>query len=56
MITGALRADGASRFGKNNRWGYFPSVSLGWRISEEKFMNSLEFIDDLKLRALEFNL
>lgn len=51
MITGALRADGASRFGKNNRWGYFPSVSLGWRISEEKFMNSLEFIDDLKLRA-----
>lgn len=51
MITGALHADGASRFGKNNRWGYFPSVSLGWRISEEKFMNSLEFIDDLKLRA-----
>jgi len=51
MITGALRADGASRFGKNNRWGYFPSVSLGWRISEEKFMNSLEFIDDLKLRV-----
>lgn len=51
MVTGALRADGASRFGKNNRWGYFPSVSLGWRISEEKFMKSLEFIDDLKLRA-----
>ena len=51
MVTGALRADGASRFGKNNRWGYFPSVSLGWRLSEENFMKSLEFIDDLKIRA-----
>ncbi len=51
MLTGALRADGASRFGKDNRWGWFPSVSAGWRLTEEPFMKSLVFIDDLKLRA-----
>lgn len=50
MLTAAIRADGSSRFGKDNRWGWFPSVSAGWRISEEKFMKSLTFIDDLKLR------
>ena len=41
MVTGALRADGASRFGKDNRWGWFPSVSAGWRLTEEPFMKSL---------------
>ena len=49
-----LRADGSSRFGKNNRWGYFPSASLAWRISGEDFFmkaKSLSFVDDLKLRA-----
>lgn len=51
MLSGAVRADGASRFGKENRWGWFPSVSAGWRLTEEKFMKSLTFIDDLKLRA-----
>lgn len=51
MLTGAIRADGASRFGENNRWGWFPSVSAGWRLTEESFMKSLTFIDDLKLRA-----
>lgn len=51
MLTGAIRADGASRFGKQNRWGWFPSVSAGWRLTEEQFMKSLTFIDDLKLRA-----
>lgn len=51
MASGAIRADGASRFGKNNRWGIFPSASIGWRLSEENFMKSLTFIDDLKLRA-----
>lgn len=51
MLTGAIRADGASRFGKNSRWGWFPSVSAGWRLTEESFMKSLTFIDDLKLRA-----
>lgn len=51
MASGAVRADGASRFGKNNRWGVFPSASIGWRLSEEQFMKSLTFIDDLKIRA-----
>jgi TonB-linked SusC/RagA family outer membrane protein len=45
-----IRYDGSSRFSSNNRWGIFPSVSGGWRISEESFMNSLP-IDNLKLRA-----
>ncbi len=51
MLSGAVRADGASRFGKDNRWGWFPSISAGWRMTEEAFMKSLTFIDDLKLRA-----
>lgn len=51
MLSAAVRADGSSRFGKDNRWGYFPSASAGWRISEENFMKSLSFINDLKLRA-----
>lgn len=51
MLTAAVRTDGASRFGKENRWGWFPSISAGWRLTEENFMKSLTFIDDLKLRA-----
>lgn len=51
MLTAAMRADGASRFGKNNKWGYFPSASVGWRISEEDFLKDVSFISDLKLRA-----
>jgi TonB-linked SusC/RagA family outer membrane protein len=47
-----LRRDGSSRFGKNNKYGTFPSVSAGWRISEEKFMEpAKEWLDNLKLRA-----
>ena len=46
-----LRYDGSSRFGRNNRYGTFPSVSLGWRISEEPFMQRMEWLDNLKLRA-----
>lgn len=46
-----FRRDGSSRFGANNRWGNFPSVSLGYRISEESFFPATNFIDDLKLRA-----
>ncbi|MEN7548004.1 TonB-dependent receptor [Rapidithrix thailandica] len=46
-----IRRDGSSRFAKGNRWGTFPSVSAAWRISEEAFMQSLTFIDNLKLRA-----
>jgi len=46
-----LRRDGSSRFGEENKYGFFPAVTLGWRISNESFMGSLEFISDLKLRA-----
>ncbi|WP_210487805.1 SusC/RagA family TonB-linked outer membrane protein [Rufibacter aurantiacus] len=47
-----MRADGSANFPKNSRWGYFPGVSLGWRISEEGwFKNSLPFMNELKLRA-----
>ncbi len=41
LVTATLRADGASNFAKNNRWGYFPSVALGWRFTEENFARSL---------------
>ena len=46
-----VRHDGSSRFGKNSRYGTFPSVSAGWRISQEKFMENIGWLDDLKLRA-----
>ena len=46
-----VRHDGSSRFGKNNRYGTFPSISAGWRISQEKFMENVSWLDDLKLRA-----
>lgn len=46
-----MRADGSSRFAKENRWGYFPSVSAGWRISEESFMKDVSWIYNMKLRA-----
>lgn len=51
MASGAIRTDGASRFGKNNRWGWFPSLSVGWRMTEEDFMKSATFLNDFKLRA-----
>lgn len=50
LITANLRADASSRFGPNNQWGYFPSVSAGWKISEESFMKDIRWISDLKLR------
>ena len=46
-----LRYDGSSRFGKNNRYGTFPSFSAGWRINQEKFLKHVEWLDNLKLRA-----
>lgn len=46
-----MRADASSRFHKDKRWGYFPSFSLGWRISEENFMKDIRWIDNLKLRG-----
>lgn len=51
MVTASFRADGSSRFGKDNRWGSFPSVAVGWRLSEEAFLSDQEWIDELKLRA-----
>lgn len=51
LVTASLRYEGSSKFGKNNKWGYFPALSAGWRISEEKFMNRARWIDDLKIRA-----
>ena len=47
----SLRHDGSSRFGVNNKWATFPSVSLGWRISQEEFIKDIQWIDELKLRA-----
>ena len=46
-----LRADASSRFHKDNRWGWFPSFSAGWRISEESFMKPIAWLNNLKLRA-----
>ena len=46
-----VRHDGSSRFGRNNRYGTFPSVSVGWRISQEKFMEKATWLNDLKLRV-----
>ena len=52
LVSFTLRHDGSSRFGKNNRFATFPSVSAGWRISQEKFMrNTASWLDDLKIRA-----
>lgn len=46
-----MRADGSSKFGKNNKYGYFPSVALGWNISNEDFLMNSEIFNNLKLRA-----
>ena len=47
----AFRADGSSKFGANNRWGYFPAVAAAWRIKKERFLSGIELLSDLKLRA-----
>lgn len=51
LFSGSIRADGSSRFGANSKWGYFPSASAAWRVSEEEFMKGIERISSLKLRA-----
>jgi len=51
LLTLVARYDGSTRFGSNNRYGFFPSFSVAWRISEESFMESFEFVDELKLRG-----
>ena len=51
MITATVRRDGSSKFGTNHKWGIFPSVSAAWGISQEAFMQDIDWINDLKLRA-----
>ena len=51
LFSFTYRADGSSKFGVNNRWGYFPSASLAWRVSNERFMRNVDFINDLKFRV-----
>lgn len=51
LFTATIRRDGYSKFGKNNRYGYFPSFSLGWNVAEEKFMENVHWLDQLKLRG-----
>ncbi|MCX6325499.1 MAG: TonB-dependent receptor [Bacteroidia bacterium] len=50
-FTGAFRADGSSKFGINNKFGYFPSFAVAWRVSEESFMDNLKTINNMKLRV-----
>lgn len=51
LVTASIRADGSSRFGKNNRYAYFPSGAVGWKISEEPFFQANNLFNELKLRA-----
>lgn len=51
LVSASIRRDGGSRFGPSNKWGSFPSASIGWRLSEEEFLKSFSVISDLKLRA-----
>lgn len=51
LLTGAIRADGSSRFGSENRWGIFPSVSAGWVMSDEGFLNTSDKVSFAKIRA-----
>ncbi|MDF1573088.1 MAG: TonB-dependent receptor [Bacteroidales bacterium] len=51
LMTATIRNDGSSRFAEGNRWGLFPSAAVAWKISEESFMENVDAISDLKLRA-----
>ncbi len=50
LLSASIRREGSSRFGQENKWGLFPAVSAGWRISGENFMNAIAWVDDLKVR------
>jgi len=50
LVTATVRRDGSSRFGSGNRWGTFPSLAVGWRLSEEAFLEDAEFLSNLKIR------
>lgn len=51
LLTASMRADGSTRFGENNKYGYFPSFALGWNIAKEKFLEDATALDNLKLRT-----
>lgn len=51
LLTATMRSDASSKFAKDNRVGYFPAVALGWKLSEEAFLQDVDFIEELKLRA-----
>ncbi|GAA4307447.1 TonB-dependent receptor [Compostibacter hankyongensis] len=51
LLAASFRSDGSSRFGSKNKWGYFPSASAAWRVSNENFMQSVKAVSELKLRA-----
>jgi len=51
ILTATARYEGSSKFAPKNRWGFFPGLSAGWRISQEPFLSDVSFINDLKLRA-----
>lgn len=51
LLTATLREDGSSRFGTNNRWATFPSAALAWKVSEEDFMKTAKFVNELKFRV-----
>ena len=51
MVTATIRRDGSSKFGANHKWGWFPSASAAWGISQEAFMEDVDWVSDLKLRA-----
>ncbi|MBQ4032871.1 MAG: SusC/RagA family TonB-linked outer membrane protein, partial [Paludibacteraceae bacterium] len=50
-LTATLRGDGSSRFAKNHKWGWFPSVGFSWNVNEEKFLKNKKWLEDLKFRA-----
>lgn len=50
LFTGSFRMDGSSRFGKNNKYGYFPSVAFGWKLHEEEFLQTADYLSNLKPR------
>lgn len=51
LLTASIRADGSTRFGQNNKYGYFPSVAVGWTISNENFLQDSQIVNELKLRG-----
>ncbi len=50
LITASFRGDGSSKFGESNKWGYFPSFSAAWRVSDENFLKGVDWLSNLKLR------